>query len=54
MDAGTHGWVELVLFYGFALGFAAWQYIATDRRLKRTRAENAAKQAAEKDPGPSA
>jgi hypothetical protein len=47
MHAGNHGWIELVLFYGVAIGFGLWQYIAMDRKLKRTRAEKAAKEAAE-------
>ncbi|MEM6909226.1 MAG: hypothetical protein AAF494_11150 [Pseudomonadota bacterium] len=33
------GWIELVFFYGFAIGFAVWQYWKTDRELKRTRAK---------------
>ena len=39
------GWIELVLFYGFAIGFAAWQFWKTDRLLKKTRAAKAAKEA---------
>jgi hypothetical protein len=41
------GWIELVFFYGIAIGFGVWQYVAMDRKLKRTRAEKAAKEAAE-------
>lgn len=33
------GWIEIVLFYGFAVGFAAWQYWKTDKQLKATRAK---------------
>jgi hypothetical protein len=41
------GWIELVFFYGIAIGFGVWQYVSMDRKLKRTRAEKAAKEAAE-------
>lgn len=41
------GWIEIVMFYGIAIGFGVWQFWKTDRLLKRTRAENAAKKAAE-------
>jgi hypothetical protein len=47
MHAGNYGWIELVLFYGIAIGFGLWQYFSMDRKLKRTRAEKAAKEAAE-------
>lgn len=46
---GSMGWIELVLFYGVAIGFGLWQYFAMDRKLKRTRAEKAAREAAETD-----
>jgi hypothetical protein len=49
---GNFGWIEIVLFYGLAIGFGAWQWIAMDRKLKRTRAEKAAREAAEKDGAP--
>ncbi|MEL7188177.1 MAG: hypothetical protein AAGK17_01380 [Pseudomonadota bacterium] len=32
------GWIEIILFYGFAIGFAVWQYWKTDKELKATRA----------------
>ncbi|MCU0947549.1 MAG: hypothetical protein MUF47_04790 [Porphyrobacter sp.] len=54
MEGGNFGWIELALFYGFAIAFAAWQYIATDRLLKKTRAEKAAKDAAAKRDEPPA
>lgn len=54
MHAGNYGWIELVLFYGIAIGFAAWQYFKMDRMLKKTRAEKAAKAAAEKRDEPPA
>jgi hypothetical protein len=41
------GWIEIVMFYGIAIGFGVWQFWKTDRLLKRTRAENAAKKANE-------
>lgn len=46
MHAGNYGWIELVLFYGIAISFGLWQYFSMDRKLKRTRAEKAAKEAA--------
>lgn len=46
---GNMGWIEIVLFYGLAIGFGVGQFWSTDRTLKRTRAENAAKKAAEDD-----
>ncbi|MFN3989545.1 MAG: hypothetical protein ACK4IS_04725 [Erythrobacter sp.] len=55
MHSANYGWIELVLFYGIAIGFAAWQWIKMDRMLKKTRAEKAAKEAAEQqDEQPSA
>jgi hypothetical protein len=42
------GWIEIVLFYGIAIGIGAWQYWKMDRMLKQTRAEKAAKEAAER------
>ena len=48
MESGTFGWIELVLFYGLAIGFGVWQWLAMDRKLKKTRAEKAAKEAAER------
>lgn len=30
---GNFGWIEIVLFYGLAIGFGAWQWIAMDRKL---------------------
>ena len=41
------GWIELVFFYGLAIGFGVWQVFKTDRELKRTRAERAKREAAE-------
>lgn len=42
----NYGWIELVLFYGIAIGFGVWQWVKMDRMLKKTRAEKAARQAA--------
>lgn len=47
-----YGWIELVLFYGIAIGFGVWQWVKMDRMLKKTRAEKAAKEAAAKEHQP--
>lgn len=54
MESGNFGWIELVLFYGGAIGFGAWQFWSMDRKLKQTRAEREAREAAEKDAAPPA
>lgn len=55
MQAANYGWIELVFFYGIAIGIGVWQYLKMDRMLKKTRAERAAKEAAEQDgSGPAA
>ena len=41
------GWIEIVMFYGIAIGFGVWQWVKTDRLLKQTRADKAAKETAE-------
>lgn len=43
------GWIEIGLFYGVAVAFGLWQYWSMDRKLKQTRAERAAKEAAERE-----
>ena len=43
---GSMGWIELVLFYGVAIGLGLWQYLKMDRMLKKSRAEKAAREAA--------
>lgn len=48
MHSGNYGWIEIVLFYGIAIGFGAWQFWKMDRMLKKTRAEKAAKEAADR------
>lgn len=51
----NYGWIEIVLFYGGAITFGVWQWLKMDRMLKRTRAEKAAKEAAEREgEGPAA
>jgi hypothetical protein len=47
MHAGNYGWIELMVFYGIAVGFGVWQWVKMDRMLKKTRADKAARQAAE-------
>jgi len=47
------GWIEIGLFYGVAVAFGLWQYLAMDRKLKQTRAEREAREAAERE-GPQA
>lgn len=54
MSASEFGWIELVLFYGIAVGFGVWQWVKMDRMLKKTRAEKAAKEAAEQEGDPPA
>jgi hypothetical protein len=49
---GNFGWIEIVLFYGIAIGFGVWQFWKMDRMLKKTRAEKAAKEATEHESGP--
>lgn len=51
---GSMGWIEIVLFYGIAIGFGVWQWVSMDRKLKQTRAEKAARDAAEADGDPPA
>lgn len=52
MNSGNFGWIELVLFYGIAIGFGVWQWVSMHRLLKKTRAHKAAKEAAERDDTP--
>jgi hypothetical protein len=51
---GNMGWIEIVLFYGLAIGVGVWQWLKMDRMLKKTRAERAAKEAAEHESEPPA
>ncbi len=48
------GWIEIVLFYGIAIGVGVWQFWKMDRMLKQPRAQKAAEQAAERGDGPAA
>jgi len=41
------GWIELVFFYGIAIGFGIWQYVSVSRTLEKTRAERRAREAEE-------
>lgn len=52
MSGANYGWIELVFFYGIAIGFAVWQWLKMDRMLKQTRADRAAKEAAEREGEP--
>lgn len=47
MASGAFGWIEIVFFYGIAIGFAVWQWLKMDRMLKKGRAEKAVRDAAE-------
>ena len=49
MEGGNFGWIEIVLFYGGAIGFGVWQFVSMDRKLKKTRAEREAREAADLD-----
>lgn len=51
MHGGNYGWIELVFFYGIAIGIGVWQYLKMDRMLKKTRAEREAEEAAEREGG---
>jgi len=50
MHAGNLGWIELVAFYGIAIGIGVWQWVKMGRMLKRSRAEKAARAKAEASP----
>lgn len=54
MGSGNFGWIELVFFYGLAIGFGVWQWVSMDRKLKQTRAAREAKEAAERKDDPPA
>ncbi len=54
MHAGEFGWIELVFFYGIAIGFGVWQFWKTDRLLKQTQAEREARESAERESRPKA
>lgn len=52
MESSNFGWIELVVFYGIAVGIGVWQWVKMDRMLKKTRAEKAAKDDFDKDGPP--
>jgi hypothetical protein len=52
MSGAAFGWIELVFFYGIAIGFGVWQWVAMDRKLKKTRAERAARERGETNAAP--
>lgn len=54
MHGGNYGWIELVVFYGIAVGIGVWQWVKMDRMLKKTRAQKAAQEVADKDSPPPA
>lgn len=41
----NYGWIELVFFYGIALGFGLWQWLKMRRELRQSREAKAAKEA---------
>lgn len=49
MGAWLFGWIELIFFYGIAIGFGVWQVWKTDKELKKTRAERLEREAAENE-----
>ncbi|MFL0355879.1 hypothetical protein ACI5KX_05310 [Erythrobacter sp. GH1-10] len=38
---GNFGWIEIVIFYGVAIGFGVWQWWKMDRDLKQIRKDKA-------------
>ena len=47
MSGGMFGFLELIFFYGIAIGFGVWQFWKTDKELKKTRAERLEREARE-------
>ena len=47
MGGGLFGFIEIIFFYGIAIGFGVWQVWKTDKELKKTRAEREAREAEE-------
>lgn len=47
MEGHNFGWIEIVFFYGIALGFAGWQYWSVSKSLEEDRAKRRAKEAEE-------
>lgn len=44
---GNFAWIELVFFYGIAIGFGLWQWLKMKREVKAARAEREAREARE-------
>jgi hypothetical protein len=47
MSGGLFGFIEIIFFYGIAIGFGVYQIWKTDKELKKTRAEREAREAKE-------
>ena len=43
----SFGWIELVFFYGIAIGFGTWQALKMRREVREMRAEREAREARE-------
>ena len=43
----SFGWIELVFFYGVAIGFGTWQALKMRREVREMRAEREAREAQE-------
>lgn len=44
---GNIAWIELVFFYGIAMGFGIWQWSKMRRELRQSREERAARESTE-------
>ena len=42
-------WIELVFFYGIAMGFGLWQWLKMKRELRESRERKAAEEAAKNE-----
>ena len=43
----SFGWIELIFFYGIAIGFGLWQALKMRREVREMRAEREAREAQE-------
>ena len=43
----SFGWIELIFFYGVAIGFGLWQALKMRREVREMRAEREAREAQE-------
>ena len=43
----SFGWIELIFFYGIAIGFGTWQALKMRREVREMRAEREAREAQE-------